>query len=101
MRPSTNDLARAVHFSVDIHGLLLLRGMYGNSLLQSRSPHRAHGDVAFSAFTDVMLAIIPIAAFWRLQLKTMTRIGLCLLMGTTMLYVSLFIWIGRIRVNMR
>lgn len=56
--------------------------------MRNRVQHDVNGDVALSAFTDVMLAIIPIAAFWRLQLKTMTKIGLCLLMGTTMLYVS-------------
>ena len=63
--------------------------MYESSLvMHSRFQHDVNSDVALSAFTDVMLAVIPIAAFWRLQLKRMTKIGLCLLMGTTMLYVS-------------
>lgn len=38
---------------------------------------------AYSAFTDVFLAVVPIVAFWRLQLKLKTKIGVCLLMSTT------------------
>jgi hypothetical protein len=48
----------------------------------------AHGHLVLSALTDVMLAIIPVAAFWKLQMKTKTKIGLFLLMGTTTLYES-------------
>ncbi|KAL9025195.1 MAG: hypothetical protein Q9196_005943 [Gyalolechia fulgens] len=40
---------------------------------------------AYSAFTDVFLAIVPAMVFWKLQMKTKTKIGLCLLMGTTAL----------------
>lgn len=40
---------------------------------------------AYSAFTDILLAIIPIFAFWKLQMKLRTKIGVCLLMGTTAL----------------
>ncbi|KAL8749078.1 MAG: hypothetical protein Q9184_006945 [Pyrenodesmia sp. 2 TL-2023] len=40
---------------------------------------------AYSAFTDVFLAVVPAMVFWKLQLKTKTKIGLCLLMGTTAL----------------
>ncbi|MCJ1432412.1 hypothetical protein MMC27_001768 [Xylographa pallens] len=38
---------------------------------------------AYSAFTDIFLAVIPIAAFWKLQMKLKTKIGLGLLMGMT------------------
>lgn len=40
---------------------------------------------AYSAFTDVFLAVVPAMVFWKLQLKTKTKIGLCLLMGATAL----------------
>ncbi|KAL8731916.1 MAG: hypothetical protein Q9181_004127 [Wetmoreana brouardii] len=40
---------------------------------------------AYSAFTDVFLAVVPAMVFWKLQLKTKTKVGLCLLMGTTAL----------------
>lgn len=43
---------------------------------------------AYSAFTDIFLAIVPITAFWKLQMKLKTKIGLCLLMGMTALWVS-------------
>ena len=73
----------------DLYKLLLLPRRYDRSLMHRPFQNHANGHVALSAFTDVMLAIVPIAAFWRLQLRTMTKIGLCLLMGTTMLYVTL------------
>lgn len=41
-----------------------------------------HGE-AYSAFTDVFLAVVPVTAFWSLQMKTKTKISLCLLMGMT------------------
>jgi len=48
-----------------------------------------NSHLAFSAFTDTFLAAIPVFAFWRIQLKVKTKIGLCLLMGmTAMLVVS-------------
>lgn len=40
---------------------------------------------AYSAFTDIFLAIVPVMVFWKLQLKIKTKIGLCLLMSTTAL----------------
>lgn len=40
---------------------------------------------AYSAFTDVFLAIIPAFAFWKLQMKPKTKLGLCFLMSTTAL----------------
>jgi len=40
---------------------------------------------AYSAFTDIFLAVVPAMVFWKLQLKTKTKIGLCLLMGATAL----------------
>ena len=55
---------------------------------------------AYTAFTDFVLAIVPVAAFWKLQMKRSTKIGLCILMSMTMLsavvtiikgsYLSLF-----------
>ncbi|KAJ5902876.1 hypothetical protein N7495_003404 [Penicillium taxi] len=40
---------------------------------------------AFTTFTDIVLAIVPIAAFWRLQLRKSTKFGICIMMGLTML----------------
>jgi hypothetical protein len=40
---------------------------------------------AYTTLTDAVLAIVPIAAFWNLQMKRTTKIGLSVLMGMTML----------------
>lgn len=40
---------------------------------------------AYTTLTDFVLAIVPIAAFSKLQMKTSTKIGLCILMSMTML----------------
>jgi hypothetical protein len=40
---------------------------------------------AYTTLTDAVLAIVPIAAFWDLQMKRSTKIGLSVLMGMTML----------------
>lgn len=39
--------------------------------------------IAYSAFTDLFLAAVPAALFWNLQVRTKTKVGLCLLMGMT------------------
>ncbi len=39
---------------------------------------------AFTAFTDVVLGVVPIAGFWNLKLPTNTKVGLCFLMGCTL-----------------
>jgi hypothetical protein len=41
--------------------------------------------LAFTAFTDTVLGIVPVTAFWKLQLSTKTRVGLCFLMGCTLI----------------
>jgi hypothetical protein len=40
---------------------------------------------AYTTLTDVVLAIVPVAAFWKLQMKRSTKIGMCVLMSMTML----------------
>lgn len=40
---------------------------------------------AYTTFTDVVLAVVPVSAFWKVQMKRSTKIGLCVLMSTTML----------------
>ncbi|TID21517.1 hypothetical protein E2P81_ATG04794 [Venturia nashicola] len=40
---------------------------------------------AYTTFTDVVLAVVPVAAFWKLQMKQSTKVGLCILMSLTML----------------
>jgi len=55
---------------------------------------------AYTTLTDFILAIIPIRAFWKLQMPKSTKIGVCVMMSMTMLsaivtivkgtYLSLF-----------
>ncbi|KAK6080614.1 integral membrane protein [Seiridium cupressi] len=45
---------------------------------------RISGSLALTAFTDVVLGIVPIAAFWGLRLPTRPKVGLCILMGCTL-----------------
>jgi hypothetical protein len=40
---------------------------------------------AYTTLTDVVLAIVPVASLWNLQMKRSTKIGLCILMSMTML----------------
>jgi len=35
--------------------------------------------------TDIILAIVPISAFWKLQMPFSTKLGVCIMMGLTML----------------
>lgn len=35
--------------------------------------------------TDIVLAIVPINAFWKLQMQTPTLVDVCIMMGLTML----------------
>ncbi|OTB02432.1 hypothetical protein M426DRAFT_322709 [Hypoxylon sp. CI-4A] len=39
---------------------------------------------SFTAMTDIVLAVVPIASFWTLQLPRKTKISLCLVMGCTL-----------------
>lgn len=40
---------------------------------------------AYTSFTGVFLAVIPVAAFWKLQMKPKHKFGICILMGMTAL----------------
>lgn len=40
---------------------------------------------AYTTMTDIVLAVIPIAAFWKLQMKFSTKLGVCIMMGLTLL----------------
>lgn len=40
-------------------------------------------SIALSAFTHVFLAVVPIFGLWKIRIKLKTKIGVCLLMGTT------------------
>lgn len=40
---------------------------------------------AYTTAIDILLALIPIKAFWKLQLKFNTKLGLCIMMGLTLL----------------
>ncbi|OTA55119.1 hypothetical protein K449DRAFT_357701 [Hypoxylon sp. EC38] len=39
---------------------------------------------SLTAFTDIVLGIVPIASFWNLQLPTKTKVSICFLMGCTL-----------------
>ncbi|KAL4800799.1 hypothetical protein BDV19DRAFT_383820 [Aspergillus venezuelensis] len=40
---------------------------------------------AYTAMTDIILAIVPITVFWKLQMRRSTKIGVCIMMGLTLL----------------
>ncbi|KAF3385187.1 hypothetical protein F1880_001821 [Penicillium rolfsii] len=40
---------------------------------------------AWTTFTDIVLAVVPIMAFWKLHMRTSTKISVCIMMGLTML----------------
>ncbi|GLI82140.1 hypothetical protein PoHVEF18_010541 [Penicillium ochrochloron] len=40
---------------------------------------------AYTTFTDIVLAVVPIMAFWKLHMRTSTKISVCIMMGLTML----------------
>ncbi|KAJ6017399.1 hypothetical protein N7451_000778 [Penicillium sp. IBT 35674x] len=40
---------------------------------------------AYTTMTDIILAIVPISAFWKLQMPFATKLGVCIMMGLTML----------------
>ncbi|KAM0816104.1 putative Integral membrane protein [Seiridium cardinale] len=40
---------------------------------------------AYTAFTDIVLAIIPIVAFWKLQMRLRIKLGVCIMMGLTLI----------------
>lgn len=46
------------------------------------------GPKGFTAFTDIFLAVAPIFAFWKLQLKPKAKILLVLLFSSTTVYVE-------------
>ncbi|KAK8053206.1 hypothetical protein PG996_012507 [Apiospora saccharicola] len=55
---------------------------------------------AYTTLTDIVLAVVPISTFWRLKMRTNTKLGVCIMMGLTLLsavvtvvkatYLSLF-----------
>lgn len=40
---------------------------------------------AYTTVTDIILAIVPISAFWKLQMPFSTRLSVCIMMGLTLL----------------
>ncbi|RAH50718.1 uncharacterized protein BO95DRAFT_438481 [Aspergillus brunneoviolaceus CBS 621.78] len=40
---------------------------------------------AYTTMTDVVLAVVPIRVFWKLQMRTATKVGVCIMMGLTLL----------------
>ncbi|KAL4949631.1 hypothetical protein BDW69DRAFT_173915, partial [Aspergillus filifer] len=40
---------------------------------------------AYTTMTDIILAIVPITVFWKLQMRRSTKIGVCIMMGLTLL----------------
>ncbi|KAL8645310.1 MAG: hypothetical protein Q9226_007362, partial [Calogaya cf. arnoldii] len=42
-------------------------------------------EAPLSAFTHIFLAVVPIFGLWKIRIKTKTKVGVCLLMGTTVI----------------
>jgi hypothetical protein len=40
---------------------------------------------AYTTLTDIVLAVVPIRAFWNLQMRFSTKLGICIMMGLTLL----------------
>jgi hypothetical protein len=40
---------------------------------------------AYTTMTDIILAIVPISVFWKLQMRFSTKLGVCIMMGLTLL----------------
>jgi len=40
---------------------------------------------AYTTIVDIVLAIVPISVFWKLQLPFSTKLGVCIMMGLTLL----------------
>ena len=40
---------------------------------------------AYTTITDIVLAVVPINVFWKLQMRTSTKLGVCIMMGLTLL----------------
>lgn len=40
---------------------------------------------AYTTMTDIVLAVVPITAFWQLQMPFSTRLSTCIMMGLTLL----------------
>lgn len=39
---------------------------------------------AYTAFTDIVLALVPITSFWNLQMRRSTKISVSIMMGLTL-----------------
>ncbi|KAL4784455.1 hypothetical protein BJX76DRAFT_220143 [Aspergillus varians] len=40
---------------------------------------------AYTTVTDIILALVPISVFWKLQMRMSTKVGVCIMMGLTLL----------------
>ncbi|KAF1814598.1 hypothetical protein P152DRAFT_280903 [Eremomyces bilateralis CBS 781.70] len=40
---------------------------------------------AYTTVTDIVLAVVPISVFWKLQMPFSTKLGVCIMMGLTLL----------------
>lgn len=40
---------------------------------------------AYTTMTDIILAVVPITAFWKLQMPFSKRLSICIMMGLTLL----------------
>ncbi|OJJ99211.1 hypothetical protein ASPACDRAFT_43874 [Aspergillus aculeatus ATCC 16872] len=40
---------------------------------------------AYTTMTDIVLAVVPIRVFWKLQMRTATKVRVCIMMGLTLL----------------
>lgn len=40
---------------------------------------------AYTTMTDIVLAIVPVTVFWKLQMRTSTKVAVCIMMSLTLL----------------
>jgi hypothetical protein len=40
---------------------------------------------AYTTITDIILAIVPVTVFWKLQMRTSTKVAVCIMMSLTLL----------------
>ncbi|KAL8851055.1 MAG: hypothetical protein Q9221_004045 [Calogaya cf. arnoldii] len=76
-----------------------LEGLWNPSVGDKCLPVSAVGGIlyfngALSAFTHIFLAVVPIFGLWKIRIKTKTKVGICLLMGTTAIVEAAFIIIA-------
>ena len=62
-----------------------------SSLAHTLCTSLTDGITAIWAFTDLVLAILPVVFLWKIRISNLTKFGICVLMGLGLLSVSLLV----------